>query len=68
MVRPLRIPDSQNATIKELKPVSRVGSNETAIPCTAIYMLLAGIDRELVCNALFANKRALRKWINMKKN
>ena len=27
-------------------------------------MLLAGADRALVCNALLAIKRALRKWIN----
>ena len=52
MTRPLLIPDPENATIEELKQVSRVGSNETATRCSAIQMLLAGADRKLVCNAL----------------
>ena len=64
MARPLLIPNPENATIQELKQVSRVGSNETAARCTAIQMLLAGADRDLVCNALLVTKRALRKWIN----
>ena len=64
MARPLLIPHPENATIEELKQVSRVGSNETATRCTAIQMLLAGIDREPVCNALLVTNRALRKWIN----
>ena len=64
MARPLRIPHPENATIEELKQVSRVGSSETATRCTAIQMLLAGADRELVCQALIVTHRALRKWIN----
>ena len=64
MARPLLIPDSENATIEELKQVSRVGSNETATRCTAIQMLLAGVSRELVRDALLVTNRALRKWIN----
>ena len=64
MARPLLIPDPQNATIEELKLISRVGSNETATRCTAIQMLLAGAERDLVCNALLVTNRALRKWIN----
>ena len=64
MARPLLIPDPENATIEELKQVSRVGSSETATRCTAIQMLLAGADRELVCQALIVTHRALRKWIN----
>ncbi len=64
MARPLLIPDPENATIEELKQVSRVGSTETATRCTAIQMLLTGIDREPVCNALLVTNRALRKWIN----
>ena len=64
MARPLLIAHPENATIEELKQVSRVGSNETATRCTAIQMLLAGIDREPVCNALLVTNRALRKWIN----
>jgi len=38
MAPPLLIPDPQNATIEELKQVSRVGSNETATRCTAIQV------------------------------
>ena len=64
MARRLLIPDPENATIDELKQVSRVGSNETAARCTAIQMLLAGADRQLVCDALLVTNRALRKWIN----
>ena len=64
MARPLLIPNPENATIEELKQVSRVGSSETATRCTAIQMLLAGAARELVCQALLVTNRALRKWIN----
>ena len=64
MARPLLIPNPQNATIEELKLISRIGSNETATRCTAIQMLLAGAERDLVCNALLVTNRALRKWIN----
>ena len=64
MARPLLIPNPENATINDLKQVSRVGSNETATRCTAIQMLLAGAERELVCSALLVTDRALRKWIN----
>ena len=65
MARALIIPNPENATIEELKHVSRVGSSETAIRCTAIQMLLAGAHRELVCSSLFITNRALRKWINL---
>ena len=64
MARPLLIPHPENATIEELKQVSRVGTNETVTRCSAIQMLLAGADRQLVCNALLVTHRALRKWIN----
>ena len=64
MARPLLTPSPHNATIEELKQVSRVGSNETATRCTAIQMLLAGADRDLVCDALLVTHRALRTWIN----
>ena len=64
MARPLLIPDAQNARIEELKQVCRVASSETATRCTAIQMLLAGISRELVRDALLVTNRALRKWIN----
>ena len=65
MARTLLIPSPENATILELKAVSRVGSSETATRCTAIQMLLAGVDRQLVCNALVITDRALRKWIRL---
>lgn len=64
MARPLLTPNPENATIEELKQVSRVSSSETATRCTAIQMLLVGADRELVCQALLVTNRALRKWIN----
>ena len=64
MARPLLVPNPENATIEELKQVSRIGSNETATRCTAIQMLLAGANRDLVCNALLVTHRAIRKWIN----
>ena len=64
MARSLLIADPENATIEELKQVSRVGSNETATRCSAIQLLLAGADRQLVCKALLVTNRALRKWIN----
>jgi transposase len=64
MARVLLIPDPENATIEELKQLSRIGSSETATRCTAIQMLLAGISRELVRDALLVSNRALRKWIN----
>ena len=61
MAQSLLIPDPENATIEELKQVFRVGSNETATRCSAIQMLLAGIGRELVCNALLVTNRAMKK-------
>jgi len=64
MAQPLLIAHPHNASIEELKHVSPVGSNETATRCSAIQMLLAGADRQLVCNALLVTNRALRKWIN----
>ena len=64
MARPLLIPNPENATLEELKQISRIGSNQTATRCTAIQMLLAGANRDLVCNALLVTNRALRKWIN----
>ena len=56
MPRPLLIAHRENATIEELKQVSRVGSNETATRCSAIQMLLAGAHTDLVCKALLVTK------------
>ncbi len=41
MAQSLLIADPENATIEELKQVSRVGSNEAATRCSAIQILLA---------------------------
>ena len=64
MAQPLLIPYPENATIQELKQVSRISSSETATRCTAIQMLLAGAGRQLVCDTLLVTNRILRKWIN----
>jgi hypothetical protein len=64
MARLLLIAYPQNATIKELKQVCRERSTQTAARCIAIQMLLAGIDRQLVCKAPLVTKCALKKWIN----
>jgi len=60
MAWPLPIPHRENATIEDLKQDSRVGCNETAIRCSAIQMLLAGVDRDLICKALLVTKCAFR--------
>jgi hypothetical protein len=49
MARPLLMAHPGNATIEELKQVSRVGSNETPTCCSAIQMLLACVHRKLDC-------------------
>lgn len=64
MARPLLQPQAHNATIHELKEAARVGSSETALRCPAFQMLVVGINREQVCQALLVTNRALRKWIN----
>ncbi len=63
MARQLLEPNPENATISELKEAGRVGSSETAVRCTAIQFLLAGTNRQQVCDALEVTERALRKWI-----
>jgi hypothetical protein len=50
VARAFFIANPENATIEELKQVSRIGSNQTTTRCTAIQMLLAGAERDLVCN------------------
>lgn len=63
MARSLLIPNPENASIHELKQTSRIGSGETALRCTAIQMLVTGISREQVCEALLVTERSLRRWI-----
>ena len=43
---PIIYPNSENGSIKELKGVSSVGSNETTSRSTAIQFLLSGVPRE----------------------
>jgi transposase len=43
--------------------VSRAGSNETASRCTALQLLLTGVPRETICQALIVTERSLRTWI-----
>ena len=57
----LLIANPQNATIEELKQVSRVGSNQTATRSSAIQMLLAGADRQLVCQCCVGNQSCIEK-------
>jgi transposase len=64
MARRLLEPNAENATIEELKEAARVGSSETALRCTAIQLLITGIRRQKVSEALLVTNRALRKWIN----
>jgi transposase len=64
VARPLLEPHAQNDSIHELKETARVGSSESALRCTAIQMLIVGISRGQVCQALLVTNRALRKWIN----
>jgi transposase len=64
MAQRLLTPNPENASILDLKGLARVGSGETALRCTAIQMLIVGITREQVCQALLVTDRALRKWIN----
>jgi transposase len=63
MARPLLVPNPENASIHELKQTARIGSGETALRCTAIQMLVTGITREQVCEALLVTERSLRRWI-----
>jgi len=63
MGRPVIYPYPENGTIEELKSVSRVGSNETASRCTALQLLLTGVPRETICQALIVTERSLRTWI-----
>ena len=62
--RPLE-PNPENGSIHELKGTARVGSNETSLRCTAIQLLVTGVSRAQICEALLVTERALRKWINL---
>jgi hypothetical protein len=63
MACPLLHPNPENASRHALKLAARVGSNETAIPCTAIQLLITGVTREQVCQALLVSERSLRHWV-----
>jgi transposase len=64
MARPLLIADPQNATIEELKQVSRIGTNETATRCTAIQMLLERTTNILIMDNASWHKRKTTHWHN----
>ena len=59
MAQPLLTAHRENATIEELKQVSRLGSNETVTRCSAIQMLLAGADRKLALQYTVGNQSCL---------
>ena len=65
MAQRLLEPNPENGTILELKELGRIGSSETALRCTAIQMLLTGISRDQVAQALLVTERALRKWVKL---
>ena len=53
----------ENASLQALKETARVGTGETALRCTAIQLLIMGIDREQICGALMVSLRSLQKWV-----
>jgi transposase len=63
MARRLLEPNQENASIHELIEAGRVGSNETSKRCTAIQLLITGVSREQICQALLVSERSLRTWI-----
>jgi transposase len=63
MARALLKPNPENASIHELREAGRVGSPETSTRCTAIQLLVTGVEREQVCTALLVNERSLVRWI-----
>jgi len=65
MARRLLRPNPENGSIHELKEAARVGSMETTWRCTAIQMLVTGVNRAQVCQSLLISERALRKWIKL---
>lgn len=65
MARYLLQPNPENGSLLALKEAARVGSIETAWRCVAIQMLVTGVSRSQVCEALLVTERALRKWINL---
>jgi transposase len=65
MAKRLLKPNSENSNLMELKNTARIGSSETALRCTAIQMLLVGVSREKVCEALLITERSLTTWINL---
>jgi len=63
MPRRLLEPNPENGSLLELKETGRIGSNETALRCTAIQMLLTGLRRDQLVQALLVTERAIRKWV-----
>ena len=65
MARQPLIPNPHNASLQELKAVGKVGSFETNVRCDAMQMLIVGIPRGKVCDALQITERSLRRWIRL---
>ena len=63
MARWLLKPNPENASIQALKEAARVGLNETSLRCTAIQLLVIGVTRAQVCQALLVSERSLRSWV-----
>ena len=63
MARRLLMASPENASILELKEAARVELNETALRYTAIQLLVTGISRVQICEALLVSERSLRSWI-----
>ncbi|MCK4462367.1 MAG: transposase [candidate division Zixibacteria bacterium] len=63
MAQRLSITNPENASLRELKEAARVGSNETALRCTAIQFLVTGISRAKICGALLVSEHSLHSWI-----
>ncbi len=63
MARRYAQPNPENASSADLHAAARAGSHETQRRCMAIIMLITGIEREQVCDALLACKSAVRKWV-----
>ena len=64
MARPLIRPNPENASVHDLKEAARVGSSESSLRCTTVQLLIVGVSREQVCQALTVTNRDLRKWAN----
>lgn len=56
-------PNPENASLKELLLAAKVGGHETTRRCTAISLLINGVERDKVCASLIVSERSVRKWV-----